>query len=192
MLKVVRCGVISVLLLSTLAVAQQVLPKPQITSAEGKPAPSFALQDEHGKTVRLAQMRGGRVLLIFYRGYWWPYCTSQLREFAQHTKEFDSVNTRLIAISVDDREHALDVWNNVVNRQFTILSDPGARVIGSYGLVHRGAGMEGQDIALDTTLLVDVDGRERWRHVSQTLADVPTTEEILLRIRETAMRPQGK
>jgi len=80
-----------------------------------------------------------------------------------------------------------------VNRQFTILSDPGARVIGSYGLLHRGAGMEGQDIALDTTLLVDVDGRERWRHVSQTLADVPTAEEILTRIRETAVRtPHGK
>ncbi len=75
-----------------------------------------------------------------------------------------------------------------MNRQFTILSDPGAQVIRSYGLLHRGAGMDGQDIALDTTLLVDVDGRERWRHVSQTLLDVPTTEEILMRIREMAVR----
>ncbi len=61
-------------------------------------------------------------------------------------------------------------------------------MIRSYGLLHRGAGMDGQDIALDTTLLVDVDGRERWRHVSQTLLDVPTTEEILMRIREMAVR----
>jgi hypothetical protein len=53
--------------------------------------------------------------------------------------------------------------------------------------------MDGQDIALDTTLLVDVDGRERWRHVSQTLLDVRTTEEILTRIRETAVRtPSSK
>ena len=66
-------------------------------------------------------------------------------------------------------------------------------MIRSYGLLHRGAGMDGQDIALDTTLLVDVDGRERWRHVSQTLRDVPTTEEILIRIRETAVRaPSSK
>jgi peroxiredoxin len=80
-----------------------------------------------------------------------------------------------------------------VNHQFDILSDPGAQVIRSYGLVHRGAGTDGQDIALDTTLLVDVDGRERWRHVSQTLLDVPTTEEILKRIRETLVRaPNSK
>ena len=80
-----------------------------------------------------------------------------------------------------------------MNRRFTILSDPGAQVITSYGLLHRGAGMDGQDIALDTTLLVDVDGRERWRHVSQTLPDVSTPEEILMRIRETAVRdPNSK
>ena len=80
-----------------------------------------------------------------------------------------------------------------MNRRFAILSDPGAQVITSYGLLHRGAGTDGQDIALDTTLLVDVDGRERWRHVSQTLPDVPTPEEILMRIRETAVRdPNSK
>ena len=73
-----------------------------------------------------------------------------------------------------------------MNRQFTILSDPGANVIRTYGLVHPGAGMEGGDIALDTTLLVDTDGRERWRRVSETLPDLPTAEEILTRIRETA------
>ena len=66
-------------------------------------------------------------------------------------------------------------------------------MITSYGLLHRGAGTDGRDIALDTTLLVDVDGRERWRHVSQTLPDVPTPEEILMRIRETAVRdPNSK
>ncbi len=79
-----------------------------------------------------------------------------------------------------------------MDRRFTILSDPRAQVITSYGLSHRGAGMDGQDIALDTTLLVDVDGRERWRHVSQTLLDVPTTEEILKRIRETAGPPPSE
>jgi len=75
-----------------------------------------------------------------------------------------------------------------VNRQFTVLSDPGTRVIRSYGLVHSGAGMEGQDVALDTTLLVDVDGRERWRRVSETLPDLPTAEQVLARIRETTAR----
>jgi peroxiredoxin len=76
-----------------------------------------------------------------------------------------------------------------VNRQITILSDPGARVIRSYGLVHTGAGMAGEDVALDTSLLVDASGRERWRHVSETLPDLPTPEETMKHIRETTALP---
>jgi peroxiredoxin len=91
-----------------------------------------------------------------------------------------------VAISVDDREHARLVWEKVVDRRLTILSDPAAQVIRTYGLVHSSAGKKGEDIALDTTLLVDADGRVRWRRVSATLPDIPSAEEILGRIRESA------
>lgn len=90
-----------------------------------------------------------------------------------------------MAISVDDREQGRMVWEKVVDHQFTVLSDPGARVIRSYGLVHPGGGKEGGDVALDTTLLVDVSGRERWRHVSETLPDLTTPEEAMKHVRET-------
>ena len=70
MLGAARTGIIEFLLFSILAVAQQVLPSPQIASAVGKAAPNFTLQDQHGRIVRLASLRGRRVLLIFYRGYW--------------------------------------------------------------------------------------------------------------------------
>jgi cytochrome oxidase Cu insertion factor (SCO1/SenC/PrrC family) len=64
-----RTLIATLLLLSALATCQD-LPRPQIPSAVGKWAPNFTLKDEHGKTVTLASMRGKRVLLIFYRGYW--------------------------------------------------------------------------------------------------------------------------
>ena len=46
------------------------LPKPQIATAVGMAAPDFSLLDQSGQTFRLADQRGHRVLLIFYRGYW--------------------------------------------------------------------------------------------------------------------------
>ena len=46
----------------------------------------------------------------------------------------------IVAISVDDREHARLVWEKVVDRQFTILSDLEAHVIRTYGLLHSSAG----------------------------------------------------
>ena len=111
-----------------------------------------------------------------------------MREFAQHKKEFDALHTRIVAISADDSVHARQVWQKIANRQYTILTDPDARVIRSYGVLHPGAGASGDDIALDTTLLVDVNRQERWRRVSETLPDLPSAEETLKRIRETPIQ----
>ena len=62
-------GILLSLLFSLLAGAQ-VLPRPQVASAEGKLAPDFTLKDQDGKSLRLSLLRGKRVLLVFYRGYW--------------------------------------------------------------------------------------------------------------------------
>ena len=64
-----RNGILIVFLLS-LSAASQVLPRPQITSAAGKQVPNFTLKDQSGKDFRLSSLRGQRVLLVFYRGYW--------------------------------------------------------------------------------------------------------------------------
>lgn len=45
------------------------IPKPQVSSVEGKPAPDFTIKDQDGNPFQLSGLRGQRVLLIFYRGY---------------------------------------------------------------------------------------------------------------------------
>ena len=106
----------------------------------------------------------------------------QLREFAQHSEDFKKVNTRLVAISVDDREHAHMVWEKKTEGKFAILSDPGARVIRQYGLLHpQGKGEE--DIALRTTYVIDENGRERWRKVSATVLEIPKSADVLAVLR---------
>lgn len=109
----------------------------------------------------------------------------QLREFAQHTADFDSLNTQVVGISVDGQERACQVWETVVERKFTILSDPGARIIRQYGLLHEG-GRQGEDIAIRASILIDERGIERWRRVSATVRDVPSAEEALAEVRRLA------
>ena len=76
------------------------------------------------------------------------------------------------------------VWDRQVGRQFTILSDPGAVVIRQYGLLQ--AGDKGDpDIAIRTTMLVDENGHERWRRVSESVMDIPRAVDTLARIRAT-------
>ena len=115
---------------------------------------------------------------------------TELREFAQRSDNFTKLGVRVLPISVDDQQHAHEAWEKAGNKKFTILSDPGATVIGKYGLLHH-TGHEGADIALRTTLLIGPDGRERWRRVSQSVPDIPTADETLSKIKESQERNSG-
>ncbi len=106
----------------------------------------------------------------------------QLREFAQRKADFDKVNARLVAISVDDQNQARKVWDEVAHHNVTILSDPGAQTIRKYGLLHN-QGRDSQDIALRATLVVDENGREIFRRVSSSVPDIRTPDEVLSALR---------
>jgi cytochrome oxidase Cu insertion factor (SCO1/SenC/PrrC family) len=56
------------LLLATVTAAVN---PPRITRPTiGQPPPSFALRDQNGRRVSLAEAAGKKVVLVFYRGYW--------------------------------------------------------------------------------------------------------------------------
>jgi len=88
-----------------------------------------------------------------------------------------------VAISVDDQEYAHLVWDKQASRKFVILSDPGARVIRQYGLLHP-HGKDDDDIAIRTTFVIDENGRERWRKVSTTVPEIPKAAEVLQQLRQ--------
>ena len=108
---------------------------------------------------------------------------TELREFAQRSRDVEKLGVRLVGISVDDQEHAREAWEKSGSRKFTILSDPGAKVVRQYGLVHE-KGHADSDIALRTTLLIDPEGHERWRRVSKSIPDIPTPDETLSEIKK--------
>ena len=116
---------------------------------------------------------------------------TELRGLAQKADELKKLGVHVIAISVDNQEHAHAVWENVAHEKFTILSDPDARVIKTYGLLHANGAGAGKDIALRTTLLVDPKGTEKWRRVSTSVPDIPTVDETLQNIKQTQGGEKG-
>lgn len=65
-----------------------------------------------------------------------------------------------------------------------VLSDSGASVVRDYGLLHEGAGPDGEDIAIPAQILVAQDGRIVWRHVARKIQDRAYPEETLAAIEE--------
>jgi peroxiredoxin len=106
----------------------------------------------------------------------------QLRRFAEHKAEFDRLHAQIVAISVDDQEHARLVYDKQVQGKFPILSDAGAKVIREYGLLHPHGHFD-DDIAIRATLVLDRDGIERWRYPATSVPDIPSPDEVLAQLR---------
>ena len=67
----------------------------------GAQAPDFTLPDQDGNEVSLADLRGRRVLLVFYPADFSPACTDQLSVYQEVLGELEDRGRELFGISVD-------------------------------------------------------------------------------------------
>ena len=96
----------------------------------GDPAPDFALDDQHGKTVKLSDFRGRKVLVYFFPRADTPGCTTQscgLRDVADQIGD-----TAIIGISPDKPE-AQKKFDTKYGLGFTLLADEDHTVAEAYG-----------------------------------------------------------
>lgn len=98
----------------------------------GDKAPAFALLDDTGKTVKLSDFRGQRVLLYAYPAAMTPGCTKQACDFRDNLKAFSKQDLVIIGISPDKPEK-LAKFREHDALTFTLLSDPDKSVLSSYG-----------------------------------------------------------
>jgi peroxiredoxin len=73
-----------------------------------------------------------------------------------------------VAISVDSPEESREL-SRKAGYTYTFLSDPKAEAIQRYGLLHKGGGERGRDIARPAEFLVDRTGTVRWVNLTEDL-----------------------
>ena len=67
----------------------------------GTPAPDFTLPRSSYASVSLADVRGRRVILVFYPADWEPVSQEQLTLYQDYRAEFARLGAVLLAISTD-------------------------------------------------------------------------------------------
>ena len=98
----------------------------------GDPAPDFALPDQHGKTVKLSDFRGQKVVVYFYPRADTPGCTTQSCSLRDAEEPLQVAGAAVIGISPDKPE-AQAKFDAKYGLGFTLLSDPDHAVADAYG-----------------------------------------------------------
>jgi peroxiredoxin Q/BCP len=103
------------------------------TLAPGDPAPPFSLTDQHGRTVRLEDLRGRRVLVYFYPEADTPGCTTQSCSVRDHRQELDGIGAEVLGISPDApaKQRAFDERYGL---GFPLLADEDHAVADAWGV----------------------------------------------------------
>ncbi len=146
----------------------------------GDRAPGFALADQDGKPVSLADFAGRQVVLYFYPKDDTPGCTKEACQFNDNLAAFQAAEVPVIGISPDQADSHVR-FRTKYGLEFPLLSDPDHGTMERYGAWGEKS-MYGKKTVgvIRSTFVVGADGRvERaWYsvkadgHAAKVLAEI--------------------
>jgi len=98
----------------------------------GDKAPEFALPDDTGKIVSLADFRDRKAIIYFYPAAMTPGCTAQACDFTANMASIQAAGYTVVGISPDKPEQ-LAKFRVEGALSFPLLSDPAKEVLTAYG-----------------------------------------------------------
>ena len=135
----------------------------------GERAPDFTLRDQDGNEVSLADLRGRKVMLVFFPADFSPVCTDQLSIYQEVLPQIEERGATLLGISVDN------TWTHKAFRdqlgvEIALLADfhPKGEVARAYG-----AYLEDYGTSNRSLVLIDEEGVVAWVYESPTPLEIP-------------------
>lgn len=161
---------------------------PGLSVAVGDSLPPFHVTTTSGAAFTEHDLAAaGPALLVLYRGWWCPYCTTQLDELHREQQVFTEAGMQVFAVSVDRPEETAALQRRF-GETVTFLSDPDGAMLDSVGVRDPdGAawydrvvyGVPKGDISLPAVLVVGHDGRICYTYRSPRIDIRANPEDIL-------------
>lgn len=161
------------------------LPSPGLLPA-GKPAPDFTLASGPDSQLRLSDLRGRPVILVFYPADWSPVCGDELALFNELLPEFRRHEAELLGISVDGG-WCHRAYAEARHLEFPLLSDfePKGEISRAYGAYRVRDGFSERAL-----FVLDREGIIRWSYLSPVDVN-PGADGILAALEALPSPPAG-
>ena len=161
-------------------------------------APDFKAKDQHGKDVRLKDLlKEGKVVLVFYRGQWCPYCNKQLSRLQDSLQMIIDKGATLVAVSPEKPEN-ISKTAEKTKATYSILYDEGLKIMKAYHVAfevpentitrYRNAGIDlekangggnGKHLPVPAVYIIDKESTVTYRFFEPDYKKRPSVKELL-------------
>jgi len=103
-----------------------------MTLKVGDKAPNFSVHDQDGNEVKLAALKGKKIVLYFYPRDMTPGCTTEACNLRDNYKQLIKAGYEVFGVSTDDeKSHQKFIMKEKL--PFSLLADPEKKLHDAYG-----------------------------------------------------------
>lgn len=134
-------------------------------------APDFSLQALNGDWVKLSQLKGNKILMIFYRGHWCPFCVGHLKDIQTLLPQLEKRGYQVLAISPDDAT-GMQKMAERMDRPYQFLSDVDLAVTDLYGI------RKDEELPHPAMILLDEQSTVQWFYIGEDYKVRPSATQL--------------
>lgn len=160
-------------------------------------APDFRAKDQNGEEVRLKDLlKKGKVVLVFYRGQWCPYCNKELSRLQDSLQFIKDKGASLVAVCPELPEN-IDSTVKKTKAEYPVLYDEGMKIMKAYDVefqvqenvltryrnsgidIEKFNGKNGKFLPVPAVYIIDKEQTVVYRFFEQDYKKRPSVAEIL-------------
>jgi peroxiredoxin len=160
-------------------------------------APDFKAKNQNNEDVRLKDLlKKGKVVLVFYRGHWCPYCNRALKRLEDSLQFILEKGAQLVAVSPEKPENISKTIEKT-NAQYPVLWDEGLKIMKAYDVAfelpentltrYRNSGLNieeingsnGKYLPVPAVYIINKESTVIYRFFENDYRKRPSVEEIL-------------
>ena len=160
----------------------------------------FKAKDQNGKEVRLRDLlKKGKVVLVFYRGQWCPYCNRQLKKLEDSLSFITEKGATLVAVTPELPENITKTIEKT-KAEYPILFDEDLKIMKAYEVEYavpentlaryrntgikldENNGKNGNYLPIPATYIINKDFTVTYRFFDPDYKKRPSVKEILAQL----------
>jgi peroxiredoxin len=163
----------------------------------GSRAPDFKAKDQDGKEVRLKDLlKKGKVVLVFYRGYWCPYCNRELARLQDSLSQIQEKGATVVAVSPEKPESIKQTVDKT-KAAYSVIYDEGMKIMKAYDVeyeleettlaryrssgldIEKNNGTNGKYLPVPAVYIIDKESTVTYRFFDADYKKRPSIAELL-------------